>query len=262
MVSRMTSLMATRWILYLVSISISLWGGIIFQYIVVLLLFVALSTFVFSIPLQLNWSKNMYPMLLRALVFFILVTIVSFSIIYYRSGVIDGLNASKISKSYIDSLYLSMSMFSSLGYGSILPTSNYKILTALESLLGYFTMGLCASFLWLFTTERKSECSLDEINFQSQSGLVISPSFKDRHGEFIAVEEEQQQKTRAAEFHINSCESCKGNDILIERYYNVMGYFVPIAKYVVVCKGCKKDSSAKLSARQAVHDWNKKNPKK
>jgi len=120
MVLQMSLLAMIRIISYILMLLIGIFGfNVIFlNYLVVVLNFFVFWTLTMSLSLNLNWSRNMYSHTLNSLIIFITISILTFSIIYFRKGlIIDG----DLQHSYQEAIYFSISMFTALGYGQVLP---------------------------------------------------------------------------------------------------------------------------------------------
>src|SRR5690606_20384772 len=83
---------------------------------------IILSLLIWSIPANLNWSYGLYNFNLYTILISAVISIISFSILYFQIGVL----VIDANDTFIDSLHLSVSMFSGIGYGQVLP-SKWKI---------------------------------------------------------------------------------------------------------------------------------------
>ena len=103
------------------------------------------------IPLFLNLSRSFYIYILALLFLHVCVTITSFALHYMASGVI-GPNGD-ISSSFYDSIYFSITTFTTLGYGDFQPLPARRLSTSSEALIGMLSMAVCASIIWLWCQE-------------------------------------------------------------------------------------------------------------
>lgn len=79
------------------------------------------------------------------------ITIFSFALHYHSSGLLGA--KGEFSPSLYESLYFSMTTFTTLGYGDIQPLPNYRLTTSLEALSGMVSMALGSSMIWLWCQE-------------------------------------------------------------------------------------------------------------
>src|SRR5690606_22375286 len=106
---------------------------------------IILSLLIWSIPANLNWSYGLYNFNLYTILISAVISIISFSILYFQIGVL----VIDANDTFIDSLHLSVSMFSGIGYGQVLP-SKWKIVSSSQSLIGTLYLPLLAAYLWMF----------------------------------------------------------------------------------------------------------------
>jgi hypothetical protein len=93
------------------------WPGLI--YVNAGLLFVALYTLIVAIPLELNWSRGMYGGLVFRFVLMVCFSIVIYAVHYHHGGLV---RADGPATSWIDSLYFSVTTWTTLGYGDVTAT--------------------------------------------------------------------------------------------------------------------------------------------
>ncbi len=229
------------------------------KFVVVKILIFLLNIFVFyllfaSIPLMLNWSRNLYTYILKAIFLSVLVSILSFTMIYYEAGVVY---SGQTVYSFQDSLYLSISMFSNLGYGNILPKRETQIITSLESLVGILFVPTIAAYLWVYVQDRLWTEPHDAN--QKFEDVSLGDSV---NGVFLAIEDEDRKRKRLNQFKLNKCAQCDDGQLSFLKYYDIIGLTTPFAKFMIKCK-CGNLSKFKPNTYLAVWDWNKRNkPKK
>src|ERR1035437_10071569 len=134
-------------------------------YVNAVLLLLMLYLQIVSIPLQLNWSRNMYGGLLRRQFFLVGYTALIYATHFYFGGIIetDGQKAS-----FLDALYFSFTTWTTLGYGDLTVIHQLRLATSLEALTGVFTITVLTALVWLYCQERLRPKSADV----------------DKHGEF------------------------------------------------------------------------------
>lgn len=249
-----TLLLALRFLCYISMLIISWFGASvsIVNYVVVLLNFIVIASFIFEIPLNLNWSKSLYSKLFKSMLFFISISIISFSIIYYKVGLLHNGN---IVYSYYNSLYFSFSMWTALGYGEILPSESLRMITSLEALIGLTMFPIISTFIWMYCQERLKKDPIEE------KTVNVSMRFDPLNGVMIANEDEKILNERVSQFNLNACSRCDGNNLQILKYYDVINKLVPLSKFVVKCE-CGQMSIIKYNTYCAVQNWNKLNKHK
>src|ERR1035438_2109002 len=111
------------------------------------LLFLMLYLQIVNIPLQLNWSRNMYAGLLRRQLFLVGFTALVYAAHFYFGGVIetDGRQAS-----FLDALYFSFTTWTTLGYGDLTVAHQLRLATSLEALTGVLTVAVLTALIWLY----------------------------------------------------------------------------------------------------------------
>lgn len=103
------------------------------------------------LPLLLNLSRSFFWISFALLAIHISITIFSFALHYHSSGLLGA--KGEFSPSLYESLYFSMTTFTTLGYGDIQPLPNYRLTTSLEALSGMVSMALGSSMIWLWCQE-------------------------------------------------------------------------------------------------------------
>ena len=78
--------------------------------------------------------------------------ILIYAVIYWESGLlVDG---ELVEVSFLDSLYFSVSTWTTLIYGDLTPPPRLRIITSSQALLGYINMGIWISILTIWITNR------------------------------------------------------------------------------------------------------------
>lgn len=103
------------------------------------------------LPLLLNLSRSFFWLIFALLILHITVTIISFSLHYKGSGLL-GPNGEFIPDLW-DSLYFSITTFTTLGYGDFQPLPEHRLTTSIEALSGMVSMAIGASLIWLWCQE-------------------------------------------------------------------------------------------------------------
>ncbi|HGF5158830.1 TPA: potassium channel family protein [Vibrio parahaemolyticus] len=224
------------------------WVG--FGYVNSALLLCLLYLAIVRIPLVLNWSSNLYGSVFIRVFSFQVFSIFVYAISYNESVAMGG----KF-ESYWDALYFSATTWTTLGYGDISPIGSIRLLTSIQALTGLSTLPVLASVIWLYCERRlwsKTQEEQGTENYQLTTDSAL--------GVFIEVESEKTKKEQDKRntIRLNPC-SCSTSEPFIEKYYDVIGVLTPLAKFVVICRGCGAFSKSKRNAYLAAWMWNKKN---
>ena len=209
----------------------------------------ALYLSVVRIPLNLNWSTNLYPRVFRGIIIFQIVAITTYAIIYYSSQ-----DFSSQIVSFEDALYFSATTWTTLGFGDIAPPPGLKLITSAEALTGLTTVPVIAAIIWRYCQDRLWSKSADEA---LRENLIVE--FDDTIGAFRDVPEEReryQEKIRR-QIKIKPCKSCNSENVTVERFYDLLGRIVPLPKFVVRCEDCGNFTKPKVNAYLAAWAWNK-----
>lgn len=113
------------------------------------LVYIPLSTHLFIVAAD-NDGDYRLPIfsLFKVVTWLILV----FSVIYWKNGLIREGTLQIVP--FIDSLYFSISAWTTLVYGDLLPPDNIRLVASVEALLGYVGMGLLISSMGLWISKR------------------------------------------------------------------------------------------------------------
>lgn len=214
-----------------------------------LLLLFALYLTVVRVPLLLNWSKNLYPSVVRGIIAFQLVAILTYAIVYFQSrAIVSGLD------SFEDALYFSATTWTTLGYGDIKPPIRLRLITSVEALTGLTTLPVIASIIWMYCQNRLWNKSADAVGRDD-----LSMRFDDTIGAFVDLPEEKAryQESIMRRIKINSCNNCNSDNIAVERHFDVMGRTLPLIKIVIRCEDCGQFTKPRTNAYLAAWSWNK-----
>jgi len=75
----------------------------------------------------------------------LVITVVVFSIIYWRYGLVY--NGEKVENNFFNSVYFSLTTWTTLGYGDFAPTPRIRHITSIQAILGYAGLGLFIALL-------------------------------------------------------------------------------------------------------------------
>jgi len=213
-----------------------------------------MAILVWAIPLNMNWSRNLYSHLLKRILAFLLLSIFVYAIEFWKIG-INEKNGNTI-YSFINSVYFSLTTWTTLGYSDFYPVPEGRLLAAIEAITGLLSIPLTASMIWLYCEQRMKSSSEDD---QIYDGLQIQ--LDQITGLWKEIESEntlKEQHERDKKFQLNYCKKCSNSWVKIEKYYDIMGLVTPQAKYVVHCR-CGNNIKPSCNAYIAYWRWNKKN---
>lgn len=238
------------WIVSVICIALAFlsahWIG--FAYFHAVLLLVLLYLAIVRIPLVLNWSGNLYGSVFTRIFFFQAFAIMSYAICYTRAPDM----AAKF-RSFSDALYFSATTWTTLGYGDVSPTGNVRLLTSIQALTGLSTLPVLASVIWLYCERRLWKKSQDEKDVEGYEVTTNSAL-----GYFVEIENDrtrEDQKTRDR-IKLRPC-TCEGSSPFIEKYFDIVGRWPPLARFHVICTGCGAFTKSKFNAHLAAWEWNR-----
>ena len=116
-----------------------------------LLLILAFVILIFIIPLFMNLSRGYFILLLVFLAGHMVVTLFAYAMQYFHAGIAG--SGGVVIYSFRDSLYFSVTTWTTLGYGDFIPIPRMRLVTSLEALTGVISMAIAISFIWLWCTE-------------------------------------------------------------------------------------------------------------
>jgi len=220
----------------------------------VIIFFMALII-IWAIPLNLRWSRNLYWNLLKKIISFIVFSISIYAIEFWKLGIYD--SKGEIVHSFFDSIYFSVTTWTTLGYGDFSPIPSARILTSLEALTGLLTIPLTASMVWLYCQERMGKSSIDDEQFVD--GLKISADeITGLWKELESPKTIEEQNQRDIKFPLHPCSNCGSNDVKIEKYFAIYSMMTPQPLYIAHC-GCGNQIKPFYTAYQVYWKWNRKN---
>ena len=100
---------------------------------------------VFYIAQVVGDSRGWYRDVLSTYFGILTITIIIFAIIYYRFGLLQ--NGEHIDITIMESIYFSITTWTTLGYGDFAPISRIRHITSAEAILGYMGLGLWISLI-------------------------------------------------------------------------------------------------------------------
>jgi hypothetical protein len=224
-----------------------IWAPLV--YVNAIVLFAMLVLQVAAIPLNLNWSRNLYGRLLRRMSIFILFTVLIYAAHYYFGGLTRG---GEEVRSFTDALYFSGTTWTTLGYGDITPNSAFRLATSIEALTGMLTISVFTAMVWLYCSDRLWPRSADN---PAKLSLTVDPVL----GGFREVETEEtkrQQIERRQRIRLDPCKRCSQVPE-IEKFYDIVGRLAPLPNFVVRCE-CGEFIRPSKNAYLAAVRWNRK----
>jgi Ion channel len=219
-------------------------------YVNAIVLFAMLYLQIAAIPLNLNWSRNLYGRLLRRMFAFIVFTALVYATHYYFNGLT---RSGEPVESFADALYFSFTTWTTLGYGDITASSALRLATSLEALTGMITIAVVTAMIWLYCQERLWRRSADSP--QDAFTLRWEPVF----GGFREIETDEtarQREERRRKLRLNPCSRCRQTPT-IEKFYDIIGRLAPLPNFVVICE-CGEHIRYSKNAYLAAHRWNRK----
>jgi hypothetical protein len=204
-----------------------------------------------SIPLKLNWSSNLYGHLFRRFLAYLAFMLVIYAVCYYRIGYerTDGTRAS-----LWESVYISVTTFTTLQYGEFRPVPASRPLACAESLMGLIAfVPFFAAFGWLYCQNRLWAQSLEDQ--ATPSDLKLTPD--QEIGGWKEVETEKtraQAEARHQRVALVSCRHCGATGARIEKVYDIIGRTTPLALFIAHCS-CGATTKPSTTAYLAAWRW-------
>lgn len=225
----------------------------VFAYVAAVILFGLLLNIWLSIPLKLNWSRNMYDLVFKNFVGYLALVIFVYGVAHYQIGFLatDG-----STPSFWHALYFSITTLTTLQYGEFKPTPEGRFLASAEALTGVVLfVPLFASFLWLYCQDRLWPTSVDALSRKEGLRITQDPVT----GAFIEIESDDtkaEAEERRKRFKLNTCTACGATEPRIEKYWDIIGRTVPLARFSAAC-ACGERTPSYLTAYQAWRRWNR-----
>ncbi len=135
-------------VLGILSLTLSLFSNFSaqFAYIAAVLLVIMFVLLIWSIPLKLNWSSNLYGHILLRFLTFLVFMLIIYAICYYNVGFE---RADKTRPTFLEAVYFSVTSFTTMEYGEYIPLPASRFLVSIESLMGLMGfVPFSASFGW------------------------------------------------------------------------------------------------------------------
>src|ERR1035437_5882248 len=217
------------------------------------LLFLMLYLQIVSIPLHLNWSRNMYAGLLRRQFFLVGFTALIYATHFYFGGIME---TDRRQASFLDALYFSFTTWTTLGYGDLTVAHQLRLATSLEALTGVLTVAVLTALVWLYCQERLQPRSAD-VKAHGEFQLQLDQSL----GLWRELESQQvleSAKIRARATTLQPCPKC-GQAPKMDKFFDMVGRLAPFAYFIVVCD-CGAHSRPKRNVYLAEREWNKNGP--
>ena len=143
-------------------------------YINCIFLLLMLLIFLFCIPLNLNYTRKSYKILFLWFFIHILITVFIYAWHYKQSGIIgsDGI----VVYSFRDSLYFSITTWTTLGYGDFAPIADMRLVTSIQAMTGLITFPVGFSLAWFMIQESTvpyAQAYLDKDRYDSTGHVKI-----------------------------------------------------------------------------------------
>ena len=108
--------------------------------------------------------------------------ILVYAFLYYRSGLIFA--GELVRPSFRDSLYFSVTTWTTLGYGDFTPTPRMRLITSSQALMGHVSMGVWIALLGLWIVQRaERRKAIHDHNRALISSLATADSQTKEEGE-------------------------------------------------------------------------------
>jgi len=208
MVLLMSMLSMAYVVLLIASLTMAAFGALPVVTALLLLLVLFLSTV--SIPYQLAWAREYLGRLIYIFIFNTMFSIAVYALIYYKNGLLN--SGVPVEPSYLESLYFSITTWTTLGYGDFGPPSNIALVTSIEALNGLFTVGIFVALIviWLEETLKKCDKYLNNLpalgidamrnaakespEMREELRKTMPPEFKELLKDVLGNEDQQEKK--------------------------------------------------------------------
>lgn len=241
------------YLLGVASLALSLFAGFFFPlgYVAAIMLAIMFILLFLSIPLKLNWSSNLYGHLFRRFLLYLMFLLLVYAICYYRIGYerLDGTRAS-----LFESIYISITTFTTLQYGEFKPLPACRPLACAESLMGILGFSpFFAAFGWLYCQNRLWPQSIEEQSTPNDLRLVHDQAT----GGWAEVETEKtkaEAEERNRRIALIPCKRCGSKAARIDKIYDITGRTTPLALFVAHCS-CGEITKPSTTALLAAWRW-------
>ncbi|GAA6136814.1 hypothetical protein NBRC116583_05610 [Arenicella sp. 4NH20-0111] len=106
----------------------------------VILLIIAYPMFITTVGLMIGNNDGWYGEAISFFVMLIVATVAIFAVIYWRYGLLA--NGEHIDISILESIYFSITTWTTLGYGDFAPIPRIRHITSIQAIMGYVGLGL------------------------------------------------------------------------------------------------------------------------
>ena len=219
--------------------------GVVYSYLAATMIFISLYLVIVRIPLNLNWSSNLYNSILRRSFSYPALSVFIYSLIlYFNSGVMGYKNALLASASAW--LTLDISKYSVPDY--LIP------ITIIASFTATITFAVITAVIWLYVEKRLWKKSLDEKGTNPETlKMQVDSSLGGLH-ELDNVRTREEQRTRDS-LRLVDCK-CGNKKLKIDKFFDILGRTFPIPKFVIHCTKCGRFTKPTVNAYMAAFYWN------
>lgn len=230
-----------------------------FAYLAAILLFFMFVLIFLSVPLKLNWSSNLYGNLLRKFITYLAFLLLVYGISYAAVGIEES-DGSRASIS--DSIYFSITTFTTVQYGEFRPTEPIRFLAALQSLMSITVfIPFFAAYGWLYCQNRLWDQTVEDKTHPEE--LTLSWGEGPIMGAFTETVSEKsilEQNERNKRVGCIPCEACGEQNVQISKIFEILGNTTPAAKYVAHCS-CGQVCKPSFNIFEAAWRWRVLNEK-
>ncbi len=182
-----------------------------------------------------------------------LYSILVFSIVYFNlKENISNLN------NYMDAVYFSSSMWTTLGFEQITPQSYMRLIAVSQAFSGLVHFAIFISMYWFYAqsamegASRRSFTNTEPPIRLKQNRMFGFMELVDENNNSITID--------AGRYDCRECKRCGSKKLLIREYYNWHHEIVHIPNFVVTCNECSSVGPNRHNAVLAVNAWNKSKP--
>lgn len=117
----------------------------------VLLLILSYATALYTVALMTGNQNDSYGDALYFYLILIIATVAIFASIYWQHGLIS--NGEKVDITIMESIYFSITTWTTLGYGDFSPIPRIRHITSIQAILGYVGLGLWVYLITSFMNQ-------------------------------------------------------------------------------------------------------------
>ena len=136
----------------LLSVVCIMFGILGWRYPTLCVLALLLPILTIAIPAMLNYSRGSYKILFPWYFIHNLISVVVCAFIYLDYGVFET-TTGKLDNSFISSIILSFNVWTTLGFGDLIPVSKTRLFSSIQAFLGMLTIPVGVSLIWLWVTD-------------------------------------------------------------------------------------------------------------